>query len=297
MKHNDSDIENLNSQIEYSKEEKMKVQKTFFFLLVGLVVVIAICLIFLFYSDKIKNMFDKKEEEQPVEEVKDEGLYSLVDGQININNPDIEKLYDRLFLNYNEHYIFSSYQLYTKDLSTFSDKDKLFLISKTQKFNGLIDKNDDIYTVEDLCNRNTYIESDKIETIAKENFNITNLNHTDFYMNFIKEGVSLSYMEFKYDNNRYIGKCIEYEIEPISTVATSILSTATKEKDYIYLDVKVIFQNENGVYKDATLTTKISDVYNEEYELNYYASGSLYRIYYKYNDNKDYFLEKIELMQ
>ena len=104
-------------------------------------------------------------------------------------------------------------------------------------------------------------------------------------------------MEFKYDNNRYIGKCIEYEIEPISTVATSILSTATKEKDYIYLDVKVIFQNENGVYKDAALTTKISDVYNEEYELNYYASGSLYRIYYKYNDNKDYFLEKIELMQ
>ena len=63
MKHNDSDIENLNSQIEYSKEEKMKVQKTFFFLLVGLVVVMAICLIFLFYSNKIKNMFDKKEEE------------------------------------------------------------------------------------------------------------------------------------------------------------------------------------------------------------------------------------------
>ena len=55
MKHNDSDIENLNSQIEYSKEEKMKVQKTFFFLLVGLVVVMAICLIFLFYSNKIKN--------------------------------------------------------------------------------------------------------------------------------------------------------------------------------------------------------------------------------------------------
>ena len=240
------------------------------------------------------NSTETTEEE---EEKKDEGLYSLSDGNINIKNEDIQELYERLFIDYNELYIFPSTDLYTKSITDFSNKDKLFLISKTKKFNDLIDKNNNIYSKEDLCNHNTYIDSTKVEEIAKENFNITNLNHTNFIMTFVKDDVFLSYMEFTFSDNGYIGKCIEYEIQPIEKVATSILSTASKEKDYIYLDIKVIFQTKDGIFKDANLTTKISDTFNSEYELNYYASGSLYRIYYKYNDNKDYFLEKIELMQ
>lgn len=302
MKNDDSDIQNLNSRVEYTKEEKMKVQKTFFLLLVGSVIVIIIFLVFLFYSNNIKKLFSNQEDEVEDQEVEVEeqevnALYNLSDGNININNVDIQNLYSRLYLDTNEYFLFQSEQLYTKSITELSDKDKLFLISKTQKFNKLIDVNNNIYTKEDLCNRNTYIDSEKVEEIAKYNFNIKDLNHADFYMAFVKDNVFLSFIEFTVDNDSYIGKCIEYEIQPIDKVATSILSTASKEKDYIYLDIKVIFQTTNGVYKDSDLTTKISDTYNEEYELNYYASGSLYRIYYKYNGNKDYFLEKIELMQ
>lgn len=297
MNDNDYDIKNLNSQIEYTKEEKMKVQKTFFILLIGLVIVIIVCFVFLFYSDNIKKLFDDKEEEKIVEEKEPEGLYSLQDGTININNNDIQELYSRLYFDFSEHYLFPSSDLYTKSIDALSARDKLFLISKTQRFNKLIDVDNNIYTKEDLCDTNTYIEAKEIENIAKDNFNLKKIEHTDFYMIFVKDNVFLSFMEFKYEENRYVGQCIDYNTESVDKVATSILSTASKEKDYIYLDIKVIFRTIDGIYKDPALTTKISDTYKEEYDLNYYASGSLYRIYYKYNDNKDYFLEKIELMQ
>lgn len=299
MNDNDSDIKNLNSKIEYTKEEKMKVQKNFFFLLIGLLIIIFICFIFLFYSDSIKDLFNNNNEEEIVEEkeeIDENALYNEKDGNLNINNEYVQELYSRLYLDFNEYFLFDSNQLYSKSISELSDQDKLFLISKTEKFHNLVDVDNAFYDKETLCSSPIYIDAKKIEEVAKDNFNLKELSHTDFTMTFVKENVFLSFMEFKYEEDRYVGNCIDYEVKPLSKVATSIMSTATKEKDYIYIDIKVIFQTENGIYKDIDLNTKISDTYNEEYELNYYASGSMYRIYYKYNDNNDYYLEKIALI-
>lgn len=298
MEDNDADIKNLNSPMKYTKEEKTQVQKKFFFLLIILLLIIVFYFIFLFYLEDIKGFFSSpKEKVTEIEESEDEeALYNQKDGSININNVYIQELYNRLYLDYNEYYIFDSSLLYNAKVTDLTDQNKLFLISKTKKFHNLVDENNNFFSKDQLCQNPIYIDKKSIEEIAQNNFNIMNINHTNFKIVFVKENVFLSYMEFKYEENRYVGNCIDYQQEPLSKVATSIISNANKEGEYIHIDLKTIFQTQNGIYKDINLKTKISDTYKEENELNYYNLGSTYRITYKYNGNKDYYLEKITLI-
>ena len=303
-KNDDSDIKNLNSNIEYSQKAINEVRMKFFKLFIFLLTLILLLLVYFVYREDINAIFHKKKTDESLEqkeEVKKEDLVNkkisaFSDGDIPNNNVEIMRLFNPFYYDLYDYFVIDTTRIYKNDFATLSDIEKLFYISKTDSFRELIDKDGKLDDKGKLCLQKIVIPSTDIDRIAKENFNILNINHMSFTTTYYKDGIFISYLKFTYDNGNYIGTCVDDVSKKVSVIARTISSSAEKKGEYVSIYSKVIFETEKGLYKDINLKTKIDDSYNVDDALEYYKQGSIYKLDFKNDGNGNYYFEKVSLL-
>ncbi|MBE6150367.1 MAG: hypothetical protein E7162_00920 [Firmicutes bacterium] len=289
----DSDISNLNDDDSFlpieeqekeplSEEEKKEVRKKLFFLLVVIIVVLLGLLIVLIFNPFDTNTSKKEKETENKEETpksdNEKPVTELEDGDIPPANYEIkalEKEIINLKYDYYENDTLAIYKTGNMDIKNLTDKNKLFLVTKTNDFASLI-KNKT--TIEEACNSDIIIEQKAIDEILKNRFSTTVVNYDEFTYNFYTNDEYQKTIKFIYNgSNAYVGKCYNYTNQ-INTFTQQELQSATKDKTKLYIDVKVVFISENGVFKDPNFTTLITNQ-NQSFE-QYIKNGSTYRYTY-----------------
>lgn len=306
-----SDIMNLNDDGSFvpieenereplTEEEKKEVRKKLFFLLVTIIVVLIGLLIVLIFNPFSSNSNNKNkdnnnnivdEEDNKQEEGKT--IFELEDGPIELENAEIRMLKNEITFLSNDFYENNTIEFYLKDsndIKDLSDKNKLFLIAKTKEFESLIHQTEFTSTI---CDTNINIEKIKIDNILNKRFNSSVTNYEPFLYNVYSEGNYYKTIKFTLENDTYIGKCYELNTK-IENLAQQNVISATKDNDKLYIDAKVVFIKEDGVYKDPSFNNPITKE-NQAFE-QYIQHGNTYR--YTYNiTNNAYTLTNISLVK
>ena len=215
------------------------------------------------------------------------------DGDVTLNNKEIKELISEiLFVQYdyyenNTNTIFEKESVYINNLT---NKDKLFLASKTSDFDSLIKKR---ITIETLCDTGVNISKKEIDTILEDRFNTSVEVYEPFTYNiYIKDKYEKT-VRFTYENDKYIGTCYT-STNTIETSTQQKVVSATKNKKQLYIDVKVVFVNQTGIYKDPSFTTLITTG-NESFE-EYIEKGNTYRYTYDLSGTS-YSLTNVSLLK
>lgn len=308
------DINNLNDSDDFapiiekeevkvlSEEEKVEVRKKLFILLVLIVLALLFMLVVLIF-DPFKSNTKKEEssnkENTPTqkEEVKtdqEKKISELNDGLIVNDNIELNSLIKEIIYQEQEYYDNDTLALFKTNqtkISSLTDLDKLFLVSKTNDFNNLVKEKN---IKNDICNSNIAIPTSEIQKILTEHFNTNIKEYVNFNYSYYDNNNFISNLKFTLKDNNYIGTCYKPE-EKITSVVEQQFVSATKENDNLYIDVRVVFINAKGVYVDPTLKTLITnDVKMTSDE--YMPKGNIYRYLYTYNNDK-YVLQGVQLLK
>ena len=304
----DADISNLNDDAEFqpieereeiiplTEEEKIEVRKKLFFLLIIITIVLFFLLIVLIFDPFAKK--DKKDnmnENTPKEEVIEEelSLKDLKDGPVT-NNDEMTKLVSEIIYRDNEYYENDTVSPYNKDktsIDSLKNANKLFLLSKTSDFNSLVSEQ---LINSDICNNEIIIPTSKIDDILSSRFNTTITKYESFIYNYYIDNTLGAVIKFSVKDNNYIGKCYSVN-KKVVKLAENTFDSCTKEKDLLYIDVRVVFINKTGVYRDA----KFSDLITADKSAikdQYMLTANKYRYVFDISGN-DYVLKEIYLLK
>jgi len=304
-KFDDSDIKNINSNIIHSKEELIKVQKKFIIILSGLMLIIFFFVLVFVYHDNIKNFFKPKStvkdevEKEPVIKPNEQPkkLYELADGTISKDNEELTDLFKIFYYDYYDYLLTDTTQLYRNTFDKITPSGQLYFVSKTKDFYERINRDKVYVNREELCQNPIAIQKQDIETILKKRFNVSQINHTSFWTIYKYNNSYISHMYFNYQDGAYVGTCRDYPINKTNAIATNILSSAEKKDGKIYMYIKTIFENKDGVYKDLGFKELITNIYDEEKADSYYANASTYCLEFALNDDNTYYFDKITLIK
>ena len=325
---NDNDISNLNDDNSFlpieeeeraplSEEEKKSIRKKLFFLLIIVVIVLIALLVTLIFNPFQSNKKTTDEETKPTieEEVNDNDndnnneeekipeenndekpISQLEDGTIPLTNIKIQSLSKEIVNLYKDYYEHDNIALYKNgntNIDNLKDETKLFLLSKTNNFSSLVKSKNNL---ENICNSNgnIIIEKKDIDEILNKRFNTPLSNYIPFIYNIYNEAENYTNtIKFTYQNNQYIGKCHTLNTE-IDSITQQLVTSATKEQNKLYVDVKVVFINKTGVYQDPNFNTLITNK-NQTFD-QYIEKGNVYRYTYDIN-NDQYSLINITLLK
>ena len=295
------DISNLNNDDSFApineeeerqpltEEEKIEVRKKLFVLLIVIIAVLIFLVVVLifdpFKSKKVNNnkenqTEEKQEQEKPAdpEEPKKDNLTSLPDGEIKLTHSEIQIIINEVEYHHEEYFENETLFLYKTDktnISTLSDTNKLFLMSKTADFNSLVKKS---INENNLCGNKITIDAKSIQGILKDRFNTSLTKNESFIYSYYKDKTFIKTYKFVYVNGVYEGSCYTPNTA-VNQLAQQQVQKATKEGTKLYIDAKVVFIRENGVYKDPTFKTLITK--NEAAMIDdYINSGNTYRYTY-----------------
>lgn len=308
------DINNLNDSEDFapiveqeevktlSDEEKIEVRKKLFVLLVLIILALLFMLVMLIFDPfKSNNKKEEtpKEENNPTqkEEVKtdqEKSISELNDGLIINDNIELNSITKEIIYQKDEYYDNDTLALFKTNqtkISSLTDLDKLFLVSKTNEFNTLVKEKN---TKNDICNSNITISTSEIQKILTERFNTSVKEYVNFNYSYYDNGNFISNIKFTIKDNNYVGTCYKSK-EKISSVSEQQFVSATKEKNNLYIDVRIVFINSKGVYKDPTLKTLITNDVKATSN-DYMPKGNIYRYLYTYNNGK-YVLQGVQLLK
>ena len=309
------DISNLNNDDSFApineeeerqpltEEEKEEVRKKLFVLLIVIVAVLIFLVVVLIFdpfsskqdtNKKDNDTEEKEEQKEDPEEPKQETLATLPDGEIKLTNSEIQIIINEIEYKTNEYYENETLFLYKADntnITTLTDANKLFLLSKTSDFNSLVKKsiNDN-----NLCGTKIVIDAKSINGILNDRFNTSIKKYESFNYSYFKEETFISTYKFVYNNGNYEGSCHTPNTN-VNQLAQQQVVKATKEGKKLYIDAKVVFVKENGVYKDPTFKTLITN--NKAAMLDdYINSGNTYRYTYDIS-GINYILTNVSLLK
>ena len=302
----DADISNLNNDDSFkpvdenakeplTEEEIKNIRKKLFFLvgLVGIVLIAFVVALFINpFSKKDKKTTPIKQEETTINQ-ETAPITEFKDGDVTLNNKELKELISEILYTQYDYYENNTNSIYEKEsiyINNLTDKDKLFLSSKTNDFDSLVKKK---ITIETLCDTGVNITKKEIDTILEDRFNTSVEVYEPFTYNiYIKEKYEKT-IRFTYENDKYIGTCYT-STNTIETSTQQSVVSATKNKKQLYIDVKVVFINQTGIYKDPTYTTLIT-AGNESFE-EYIEKGNTYRYTYDLSGTS-YSLTNVSLLK
>ena len=308
------DINNLNDSEDFAPivekeevkvltdEEKIEVRKKLFVLLVLIILALLFMLVVLIFdpfksSNKSEESNKKENEPAQKEEVKtdqEKKIRELSDGLIGNDNLELNSLIKEIIYQKEEYYDNDTLALFKTDqtkISSLTDLNKLFLVSKTSDFNNLVKEKN---IKNDICNSNIIISTNEIQNILTEHFNTNVKEYVPFNYTYYDNNNFISNLKFTLKDNNYIGTCYKSQ-EKISSVVEQQFVSATKENDNLYIDVRIVFINAKGVYKDPTLKTLITNDVTMTSD-DYMSKGNIYRYLYTYNNDK-YVLKGVQLLK
>ena len=297
-----SPIDEVEERVPLTEEEKKSVRKKLFILLTIIIIVI-IALI----AIRIIEPYSKKEiNNDETEEVKDDDeteetieseeilISGLQDGTIPSTNYELIGLIDEIEYNMREYYVTDTIELYKNNdtnINTLTNRKKLFLVSKTKEFSTLIHNQTNS---ESLCDTNIIIGISDVDKILKDRFNTNVTAYEQFtYSHYFEKEFINSIIFTKKDNN-YVGMCSD-TTNKLVQVSEQKFVTATKEGNKIYIDMKVVFIKESGVYKDPNFATLITNDAKKTQE-EYFLEANIYRYTYDINDT-NYVLTNVSLLK
>jgi len=310
----DADIVNLNQNnnfvpieeieeeefVPLTEEEKREVRKKLFILLLAIVIALIIMILMLIFdpfSGKKDDSKEKDKEKPIVEEKEDEEdttLQTMKDGTINIDNLELTNLIQIIKFNSEEQLFNDIPTLYTKvpvTTTELNNNQKILLTTKSKEFNDLFKTK---ITNNYICGSELKITLAELNDISKKVINTEITAPTSFYFSYYQDNVHLNTILFKKQNDYYGGECITKFPQPKTVVQQSVVK-ATKENNKVKIDLKIVFVNQNGVYKEPsfkTLITNDKDINLEEY-IN---KGNTYQ--YTFDVSSDnYYLEGISLLK
>lgn len=306
----DDDIANLNADEDFApveeteekvpltEEEKQMVRKKLFILLVVIAVVLLLQIMFLFFNpfskkeEKPKEV-EEVEEQVPEEEeeevsVEDRSLKDFQDGlAIPSNNVEMQALISEISYTTRDYYgndtlsIFKSKDMHIPALS---NRDKLLLVSKTFDFKKLLPK--------DLCAQDITIPTSEVDKILKNRFNTQVSSYEN--INYSDEDAKVN-IRFTNNGTNYIGKCYKPNENDVTSLTAQSFLSATKSKNNIYIDMKVVFVNKKGIYSDTNFQHIISNASAASVE-NDITKGNTYRYIFDIS-GKYYYLTEIQLQK
>lgn len=312
----DDDISNLNNDNSFvpieeeeetlplTEEEKQEVRKKLFVLLIAIVVVLFLLIIILIF-DPFKSK-DKDSEDKKVETVEQENtdddqedpktisLLELENGNIDLNNSEIKQLESEIIFKQYEYYENDTISLYKSNsvnISSLTNKDKLFLLTKTSDFNSLIKK---MIVNDSICNSTLTIKTSTIDSLLKNRFNTKVTSYDDFTYSYYEGDSYIKTIKFTKTNDEYIGKCYEPK-KNVTNVSQQVVTNAIKENQKLYIDCKVVFVKQDGVFKDPTFKTLITNDKTKALD-EYIDSGNTYRYTFDISSS-NYYLINVTLIK
>lgn len=288
----DADISNLNDDESFvpieeaekeplTEEEKKDIRKKLSFLLIIVFLVLVALVIILIFNPFASKPNDSNNntttEKNKTENADSKAITELTDGEISLTNKEVQTLTKEILYKQYDYYENDTLALFTTDntyINNISDKDKLFLVAKTSDFTSLMNNK---ITTNDVCKTIITISKEEIDTILNSRFNTSLLVYEPFIYNIYENEEYYRTIRFVYENGSYVGSCYAPN-ENITTSTQQSIVSATKDKKQLYIDVKVVFVNQTGIYKDSNFTTLITDQ-NQSFE-EYIKQGNTYRYTY-----------------
>lgn len=282
--------------------DDLKTIKKYFVIVFTVMVIWSLLFIaYLVYDDKKEPPLKQTKKEIEIEETIDlrtTSLVNLKEGSIPLNNIELLELYRNLKYNEEEYLIYDSNLLYRLNvgqknlIDDLEDSYLLFLLSKTSDFKEYIDKLE-LLTKFELCSKdgNIKIPITEIDKILLNNFNKTDIVYKDFIFSYYVNGSFITYIKFVFSDNYYVSSCYNKSDFNYNSVSSIVIDDAIKESNEIKLDIKAVFTNQSGVFREYTLNNRIGNI--EEERINYVNSGSTYQLLYKLNENSKYYLYSV----
>ncbi len=293
-------IEEKEEKIPLTEEEKKEVRKKLFILLVLIGIALIILVIILIFNPFGGDEKMDKEPEKPIVEENDidydeVAIKDLEDGQIPNTNKELKQLLNENIYRVADSYGYDIIAIYKNDknvIDKLSDQNKLLLLTKTQDFKDLFkEKIKDV----DICSSNIKITNLEINDILNRKFHTSLSKYENFIYYYYEDSEFKASVNFTWQKDGYIVKCFNGQSDVKQLVEQSYVS-ATKEDDDLYIDIKVVFINKNGIYKDSNFKTLITKLDQTNDNTNYMSSANTYRYTYKWADT-GYYLTEIDLLK
>jgi len=288
--------------IENSKEDLEEIRKKFLliFLLSGGIVFVAIVLLIINPFDKELSSpkeSDKKEEVKEVFDPKKAELHEFEDGIIPNDNVYALQLFNLFEFDKYDYYSFDSTYIYKTNVFEIGNMDinyLIFLATKTEDFNQLIQSQSKELTKIELCEKAGIIKfsSTELEDIVKKNFNTNPVLQNDFVYSYYMNNEFSTKVKFKYSDGYYVSNCqTDLGSANDNVKAKPVLKKIEKSGETITITAQVPILANGKVYYDSSLSVVISESDKIDF-LEYINSASTYN-YVFINDNNNYKLDKI----
>ena len=267
----------LPKHVNNSPEDLKEIQMKFLKLSVGLLLLTVIFVLLFIYSDNLfgvkkkdTNTMSNNENTTEINEsvnnntTEEKNLNELENGKIDLSNSKLDSLYS-MFGNYTyDYFLLDNSFLYNKDKVLSSDltnNQLLFLVSRTEEFKKILEDTK-LTTQSEVCSKNGVINIDrnKLDQILLNRFNRANIKIESFNSSYYVNNEFITYIKFNLDDAVYKSACFNDIIVSPKVITESLVSSAEKKDNTIILNIKTVFINENGIYKDYNLKNKISDL-------------------------------------
>ena len=305
----DADIANLNNDDSFypideeeqkqplTEEEKTEVRKKLFILLIIIIIVIIgfiYVLIFNPFKEEKTPEENTQQEETDESEEEENNETTSDDSTITLDSEIVKTLEEETIYQNYEYYNNDTLALYRNNSTNITDLDnktKLFLASKTNEFKQEIENN---INTTSICNSNITINTSVIDEILKNRFNTSVTAYEEFIFSYYKDKVFIQDFKFTKKDNSYIGECYQ-STNTIDSIAQQQITSVSKENDTLYINYKVVFIKETGVYKDPNFTTLITNDKSAT-TTDYINEGNTYQYVYTIN-NGNYTLTNVALLK
>lgn len=312
----DADIVNLNKDNDFipleedveieekaplTEEEKKEVRKKLFILLIAIVIALIIMIIMLVFDPFAASGKDDKDTDKPVvtekdkdEEQEGKTLKTMKDGSVSITHEEVVKLIEMIEFNSHDHMFNDTIAIYKAvpfNVSKISNKNKLFLTSKSEEFKEVF-KNKIVN--DNICASELNITTTEMANLVKDVLNTEVSEHISFTYSYYEGDSFVKDIQFTKQNDLYIGKCLGNQVTPKGIIQQQITG-ATKENNKLHIDIVTVFANQNGVYKDPNFKTLITDDKTATID-KYISSGTTYRHTFDLSTD-NYYLESISLLK
>lgn len=302
-----SPIDEVEKKVPLTEVEKKVVQIKIFFLLIAVIVFVIGLIAFRIITSQTKTAITSQTETPSQDEVNEESeiqdneivdkstpITELKDGEISADNNELSILVNEIKYENGEKYLPVAKGIYINentDIKLLSDECKLFLVSKTKEFEKIASEN----VLVNLYTQNSaQLEIKEIDTILKARLNTSLDKHKEFIYLLVFENNELSVVKFSKNGNFY-NATIEREVKVSSSRIEQKFISASKQKNKIYVDMKVVFIKENGIYKDSNYKSLITKE-PQKTEDDWFKEANTYRHTYEIINN-NYVLTNVSLIK
>lgn len=284
------DIENLNEEIYKAEEatllndDEKKEMRKHILLLIGVVCLFAVILILV---NVVWPSFKKTKKEKPaVVEEKKLSLAELEDGEINLDNAELQEYINFIDLDYHDNTTINLLSLYQSKFKFYelSDQIKFFYFVNSNSFKNYLRKKD-----KDNCLINYSLNKEEIDKLIQKQLNIS--LSTEIKLNTIFKFNNNSLSAITYNNDSLSINCQKHQESSSTSYIKSQVESAIKTGDTLVVYQKAFFMNIDGIFKDTEFNQIITNNPNTDYNIAF-KEANTYKFIFKETNGKYYLYER-----